>query len=361
MAKLSKIKVSGYKSIKDAELSFGDINILIGPNAVGKTNFVSLFNLFNSLANQELQNYVAKKGGADSIAHYGSKTTPEINFDIHFNANSYEAILEPTDDDRLLITSDYAYFQAAGYKQPYSELISLNTFESNLRKHASGRPNVAKYVRKSILDWKVYHFHDTSDSALVKKTCDLDDNFSLKKDASNLSAFLYRLKKTSEENFLLIERTIKRIFPNFGEFILEPSRLNEDKIKLEWKEEGNDNYFDANSLSDGTIRFISLATLLLQPTLPSTVIIDEPELGLHPKAISILASLFRKASHRTQLIISTQSVNLVNEFNPEDIIILNRSDKHTTFSRLDEKDLEQWLNEYSLGELWEKNIIGGRP
>ncbi len=361
MAKLSKIYVSGYKSIKEAELEFGDINILIGPNAVGKTNFISLFNLFNSLANQELQNYIAKKGGANSIAYYGAKTTPRIDFNLYFDVNSYEAVLEPTDDDRLLISSDYAYFHAKGYDQPYSEMITLNKFESNLRKHASARRNISKYVRESILDWKVYHFHDTSDSALVKKTCDINDNFSLKKDASNLSAFLYRLKNNSPENFFLIERTIKRIFPNFGEFILEPSRLNENKIKLEWKEQGSDTYFDANSLSDGTIRFMSLATLLLQPVLPSTIIIDEPELGLHPKAISILASLFRKASYRTQLIISTQSVNLVNEFNPEHIVILNRYNDYTTFDRLSEEDLNQWLSEYSLGELWEKNIIGGRP
>ncbi len=361
MSELDSIKIKGFKSIKEADIELSNLNLLIGPNGVGKSNFISLFELFNNVINKELQNSVAKKGGADTFAHYGSKATGLISFDLSFKSNSYHIRLEPTDDDRLLIKSETGRFYTDEYSTPFNLEITSNEFESRINEKASIRKNVAYYVRLAIKNWRVYHFHDTSDTAPVKKTCDIDDNFDLKKDASNLSAYLYRLKEKAPRNFSLIERTVKRIFPSFGAFILEPSRLNEGKIKLEWREEGNSKYFDANSLSDGTLRFISLATLLLQPELPSTIIIDEPELGLHPKAISILASLFRKARNRTQLIISTQSVNLVNEFEAKDIIVLDRVDGQTTFNQFNDEKLGDWLNDYTMGELWEKNLLGGRP
>ncbi|GAA5522201.1 AAA family ATPase [Aliifodinibius salicampi] len=363
MSKLDKLKIQGFKSIREAEISLTDINVLIGPNAIGKSNFISLFNLFNSLIKEELQNYVAKSGGADSLLHYGSKETSKMEFELFFGQNSYRIVLEPTHDDKLLISKEYCRFHKKGYDTPYTEKIGSSNFESNLNKKVRKnlRRRVPYYVQDALKNWKVYHFHDTSDDAGVKKTCKIDDNISLKKDASNLAAFLYRLKETAPENYSLIERTVKRIIPFFGRFELHPSRLNEDTIKLEWREQGNDKYFNANDLSDGTIRFISLATLLLQPSLPSTIIIDEPELGLHPKAISILGSLFRKASHRTQLIISTQSVNLVNEFDPSDIMVLDRQDAQTKFEHLDLESLNNWLEDYSIGEIWEKNLIGGRP
>ena len=187
------------------------------------------------------------------------------------------------------------------------------------------------------------------------------DNVELKPDAGNLAAYLYRLRKTAPLAFRSIEETVRLVAPFFDRFELRPDRLNEKKIQLEWRERGSDDYFDADTLSDGTLRFICLATLLLQPDLPSLLLIDEPELGLHPFAINLLASLLQSAAERTQVVVSTQSVTLVNQLAPEDMIVVDRQGRESIFRRPTAEQIADWLDDYSLGELWEKNVLGGRP
>lgn len=217
------------------------------------------------------------------------------------------------------------------------------------------------YLQRSLKSWKVYHFHDTSDRASVRTTGDINDNEYLRPDGGNLAAFLLRLRETSKLRYQKIRDVVRLVAPFFDDFILKPLPRNPHKIQLEWKERGSDYPFLAHQLSDGSLRFICLATLLLQPDLPSTLILDEPELGLHPYAITILAELLRGAAAEKQVIVSTQSVTLVNHFEPEHIIVVERSDGASVFRQLDEAGMESWLEEYGLGDLWEKNVLGGRP
>jgi predicted ATPase len=211
--------------------------------------------------------------------------------------------------------------------------------------------------------WRLYHFHDTSVSSPMKATADLHDNRFLRPDGSNLAAFLYFLQQKHSSSYQLIRKTVQRIAPFFDDFQLEPLLLNLNKIQLEWRHKGSDSYFDASMLSDGTLRFMALATLLLQPQQfrPSVILVDEPELGLHPYAITQLASLVKAASAQTQVILSTQSPHLLDHFEPEDVLVAERVDGGTTLRRLDPEPLATWLDAYSLGQLWEKNEIGGRP
>ncbi len=155
--------------------------------------------------------------------------------------------------------------------------------------------------------------------------------------------------------------TVRSIAPFFDKFVLVPSRLNEQFIQLEWKEKGfPDSYFNAYHLSDGTLRFICLAVLLMQPNPPKTIIIDEPELGLHPVAINKLASIIRKVSTRSQVIVSTQSINFIDNFDPENVIVTDRTDNSSTFKRLSSDELSEWLKDYTLGDMWGKNLIGAQ-
>jgi predicted ATPase len=222
---------------------------------------------------------------------------------------------------------------------------------------------VADYVKQHLSSWRLYHFHDTSVLSPIKKTSDVNDNRFLRSDASNLAAFLYFLKTQHHSNYQLIRMTVQRVAPFFEDFVLEPSSLNTDKIRLEWKNKSSDAYFDAASLSDGTLRFIALSTLFLQPAkyMPSVVLVDEPELGLHPYAITMLASLIKQASTQTQVILSTQSPMLLDHFEPEDVLVADLVDGGTQLRRLSSSLLEAWMQEYSLGQLWEKNELGGRP
>ncbi len=352
------MQLKGYKSIKELDLYFGNINILLGANGAGKSNFIGFFNFMRKIIEKELELTVAQMGGANKVLHFGAKVTKELIFDLHFAPNRYKATLVPTDDNKLIFKEENTYIDTSNknFIKP-----NIGGFESNLPLYDPKDYGVNVYIVKYINDWKVYHFHDTSKSSPMKQPCRVDDYYSLAVDGHNLPAYLYYIKHFYEKNYSQIVKTIQRVAPFFHDFILEPDIANEEMIKLRWKHKGSDLYFDANDLSDGTIRFICLTTLLLQPKLPTMILIDEPELGLHPYALNILASLFRVASTKTQIIASTQSVTFIDFFDAKDIIVVDREDNSSTFKRLDLGGLKEWIEEYSIGELWQKNLLGANP
>jgi predicted ATPase len=197
----------------------------------------------------------------------------------------------------------------------------------------------------------------------MRKTAEVDNNRFLDPHGANLPAFLYYLREKQEASYDLIVRTVQRVAPFFDDFRLDPIKLKPDDIKLEWRHKSSDRYLNASSLSDGILRFIALATLFLQPEeyRPSVIIVDEPELGLHPYAIEMLAALVRQASVATQVILATQSSLLLDHFAPEDVLVADRVDGGTQLRRLESPQLAKWLRDYSLGQLWEKNELGGQP
>lgn len=365
MRTLDHITVHNFKSIRELELQLHHLNIFIGANGVGKSNFIEIFKFLNNILDKKLQRYTAEHGGADSILHFGRKQSEYLELQLAFAdaANGYDLRLSPTVDDTFFFDDECVwYHNKHRYSTPYIQHLGEGHKESLLSGYVERKATkVADYVMTDLMSWRLYHFHDTSDSARIKQTIDIEDNYMLHPDAGNLAAFLYRLQYKHPDYFANIVAAIKMVAPFFDAFRLYPSRLNEQKIRLEWKEVGSDKYFNGSSLSDGTLRFICLATLLLQPTLPSMIILDEPELGLHPAAIVLLADLLRNAATKTQVLVATQSVTLVNQFTPEDIIVLEREGGQSTFKHLAQQDMQVWLDEYGLGDLWEKNILGGRP
>lgn len=356
--RINHITIKNYKSIKELnELELKNLNILIGANGAGKSNFISFFKMLNMIIEKRLREYT-KTIGADNILYFGKKNSEEAYGKIDFGVNKYSFTLKATEDDTLFFARERTHY--VSWKYDNAERIAI-IGESNDETKLFDCSTVCEYVRNSLLSWKVYHFHDTSSTAGVKKYCSISDNKKLAPDASNLAAFLYLLKQKYHDSFFMIEETVKLIAPYFDRFVLEPDALNEERIRLEWMEVGSDKMFNANHLSDGTLRMICLTTLLLQPNPPDTIIIDEPELGLHPYAITVLASLMKSFATAKQLIVSTQSVTLINHFEAQDIIVTDKKDGASVLRRLDADELEAWKDDYSLGEIWEKNIIGGRP
>jgi predicted ATPase len=368
--KIERIKLTNYKSIHELDLTFGQINIMIGGNGAGNSNLISYFKLLNRIINQNLSVYVARNGGANSLLYFGRKVSQQVSSEIIFSngsyKNAYSFTLEPDVEDRFYFSREYIGFdKGIGSWTPYSlgeGKIETQLFDYNRTDHGIGGPQgVSHYIINAFKGLRLYHFHDTSDSARVKQIGDVNDNRELREDAANLAAFLYKLKEKHSTSFQQIESTIRRVAPFFQQFDLKPNELSPDKIRLEWLEKGSNEYFNASSLSDGTLRMICLVTLLLQPQPPDTIIIDEPELGLHPTAIHLLASIIKSVASRVQIIISTQSVTLINQFLPEDLIVVERADNQSVFRKIDSQELTVWLDEYALGELWEKNVLGGRP
>lgn len=361
--KLREITIAGYKSIRDQTVKLRDLNILIGPNGAGKSNFVGAFRFLREVVAGNLAVHVRKQGGANGLLHFGAKTTPRMSFKLDFHPNGYGVSLDPAVDDSLYFTAEEYWFHGTAHEQPLTISLGTGHLESQLADRAQQKP-IAEYVVDSIHSWRVFHFHDTSSAAAVKLTQKINDNQVLRDQAQNLAAFLYRLREgNSRANYKRIVAAVRGVAPFFDEFILEPDPNNPDTIRLEWKEKGSDEYFGANALSDGTLRFICLAALLLQPEhlLPKTILVDEPELGLHPFAIQKLAAMIRSAATKTQVIISTQSVTLLNQFTPEDVVVVDREAGSSTFRRIAPDEVAKWVDDYALGELWEKNVIGGRP
>lgn len=358
--KLKSVYVKGYKSIKEQGVALMDLNVLIGQNGAGKTNFISLFRFLRNIIEGRLKNYT-QRVGAESLLYYGSKETEQILISLDFEPNHYEVVLEPTANDTLVIAAEKSGFRSSEtYAEPKWSSIGNAEEESRLAEAAKDN-HIASYVYEVLRSWRVYHFHDTSESAGVKKYARLTDNWFLFEDASNLAPFLYRLRKKHPDHYDRTVKTVQLVIPFFKDFVLEPSPFNPENIRIEWQDVYSDKTFTAADFSDGSLRFICMAALLLQPKLPKVILLDEPELGLHPAAVTILAGLLRKASARSTVIVSTQSVNLVNEFDAEDIVVVDHKEAETVFRRLEAEKLEAWLNEYSLGDLWDKNVIGGNP
>lgn len=365
---LDYITVRGFKSIASIQkLPLRPINVLIGSNGSGKSNFIGVFSFLHAVREGRLRDYVIQAGGAEKLLHFGSKTTKQIECNLSFQGevNQYQLVLSPTQDDGLYPSSEATFFWD---KQRYPTGPYQHYLEPREQGREAGISDTAltktpSWVRARLGGWRLYHMHDTSHSSPMRKTAKVNDNVFLRPDGSNLAAFLYLLQERHQASYTLIRRTVQRVAPFFDDFRLAPSRLKPDDIMLEWRHQNSEQYFDSGSFSDGTLRFIALATLFLQPDyyLPSVILVDEPELGLHPYAIEMLASLIRQASTSTQVIVSTQSSLLLDHFDPEDVLVANRVDGGTQIVRLEPSRLKEWLQDYSLGQLWEKNELSGRP
>jgi predicted ATPase len=275
--------------------------------------------------------------------------------------NGYDVSLYATATDSLYPAEEtVSFWDQSRFSHALREHVAATGLEAGI---SSNDVRIAWYVRKHLASWLIYHFHDTSVNAPLRATAQVNDNRFLRPDGANLPAFLYLLKQQHPDSYEQIRRTVRLAAPFLDDFILEPQELNPETMRLEWRHVASDAFFDVSSLSDGTLRFIALATLLLQPRAcrPSVILVDEPELGLHPAAITLLAALIKQAAAETQTIVSTQSPLLLDHFDPGDVLVADRVAGATQLSRLDPERLAAWLEDYSLGQLWEKNEIGGRP
>jgi len=354
---LHRIVIKGFKSIKECELELSNINVLIGANGAGKSNFISAFEMLQKILSRELALYTGKKGGAGTLLYNGKKVSDSMIMEFYIGENIYGFELETTENDGLI-------FREERFESPSSLWGEGGHTEAKL----------SDAIRDSLVglqdteDWllepfSVYQFHDTSPSSRIKSENNISNSVRLINDARNLAAFLYRLKQFFPKEYSNILRATQFVAPFFDDFVLEPKELNEEQIILKWRKKGCEDVFNAAQISDGTLRFICLATLLLQPMelQPSMIIIDEPELGLHPFAISILAEMVHKAAVDKQIILATQSADLLNCFNADDVIVVDYDNEGSRFERMNNESLAYWLeNDYSLSELWNNNVLGGR-
>ncbi|HSS76565.1 MAG TPA: AAA family ATPase [Thermoanaerobaculia bacterium] len=365
---LRRVTLNGFKSIKAMNLELRPLNVLIGANGAGKSNLVSFFKMLNEMMAGRLQQFIGTTGRAQSLLHFGPKMTAQMEAQLEFKVengvDTYVMRLFHAAGDTLVFADETLSFLQTNFTKPKSVSLGSGHEETRIGHEIGKGEKMAKVFRHLLNHCRVYHFHDTSPSARVRQYCYLGDNRWLMHDAGNLAAFLLRLREDNGETvYNRIVTTIRLIAPFFEDFVLEPAGPNKKEVILNWSDKGSDQVFGPHQLSDGTLRAMCLVTLLLQPEdeLPELIVVDEPELGLHPYALNVVAALFKKVSHHTQVLISTQSSSFLDNFDPEDIVTVNREGNESKLTRPDTEKLEAWLDEYSLGEVWEKNVIGGGP
>ncbi|MDR0789626.1 MAG: AAA family ATPase [Bacteroidales bacterium] len=351
---MDKIEVKGFKSIKDLSIELRPINILIGSNGSGKSNFLSFFDFLQMLNKPKFKEYVALNGGAEKFLHKGSKITEEIKIKIDFDSKDAYSFTLKKLEDYFIFTEENLYGEGCSDLFGNNKDITSFSERSNLLKLKNRHREYLAQIRK-------YHFHDTSKNSPFARSSSINNGkFELYGDGRNIAAFLYNIQQEKPKHYNLIVKTIQSIAPYFSNFIFKPEGEN---IILRWENKYSDTIYGVNDLSDGTMRFIALATLFMQPNLPQSIIIDEPELGLHPDAIAKLSGMIKSvAAQDCQVIIATQSTDLISYFEPEDILTVDNIDGESKFKRLDKKELETWLEDYTIGDLWKRNIIStGQP
>jgi predicted ATPase len=354
--RLRSVVVEGFTSIQSATLSLNDVNVLVGANGAGKSNLIRALSVLGRIVDRELGLFVGLSGGANALLNADLTSSRHIRLEAKSDVGGYSAELVPAAEDTLIFADETIWRDDPGVTAEMGQghRESLLTVTEPL-----WGPEAAALV-ETLRGCRVFHFHDTSRDAPVKRSGYISDNLSLRSDAENLAAVLLRLQNGDPGQYRRIVRTVKQVAPFFRDFVLRPE-LAADRVQLRWRQEGSDTVFPADALSDGTLRFICLATLLGQPELPGLIVLDEPELGLHPFAIVQLAGMLRAASRESQVLLATQSVTLMNQFALSDLIVVERRNGASVFERPDADRLHEWLEEYSLGELWEKNLLGGRP
>jgi len=365
---IKSVEIQNFKSIKDSgRIELGNINVLIGANGSGKSNFIEFFNFLKNITEEKLFIYIRRNGslnknGMDNILHFGRKESTHLSAKISFYdddiEDGYIFDLNLNNDNVLVFVKEEIFCVKDGLFNNYIlDSKYKDGEETSLKADLKDKRN--KRILNCIELLKIYHFNDTGFTSNIKiPSAIVDNQLYLREDGSDIALFLYNFSNNYPKKFKRLEYIINSITPTFEKFhfVKHPQV---DEIYLQWVE--NDTIFPISSLSDGTLRFICLASILMSPIKPPTIILDEPELGLHPFAIAKLAAMIRIASKDSQIILSTQSVELISEFSANDIIIVEKKENQTTFKRQSEKDLENWIDEYSVGEIWCSNIIGGNP
>lgn len=371
---ISHIKLSGFKSIKDMSLNLNNLNIFIGANGSGKSNFISFFQMLDFYLNNDegLSEFVGRNGGAHTLLHFGLAQTKTIGAELTFNtkagSNLYGVELGSAIGDKLFFKDERVTFVSK--KHPTGQMIPLGSGGSQSRllqiteadtEYTAYNLKKIRTIKSIMKKWGFYQFHNTTKDAYIRGASHINDSSYFRSDGGNLAAFLYLMRDRFPQVYTSIISVTKQIAPYIDKISIEEEYAS-SFVRLKWTEKASDAYsFDASQMSDGTLRALALVTLLMQPQKPPMICIDEPELGLHPEAIMILGDLIKIASESTQIIISTQSTKLIDCFEPEDIIVVDRMNGNTIYNRLEFEKYKTWFDDYSISETWDTNVFGGRP
>ncbi len=363
-ARIKSITIEGFRSLRSIQnLELPRLSVLIGANGAGKSTLIRFFEMLSwMLKSKNLQEFVLRHGGGDDQFFMGARKTPRIHAELCLETstgyNDYRFDLAHISAGDTVMVMNEAYRYSAHdipTKAKWTEIEAVGKESSLLEKKHKTAQTIVNLLRQC----STYQFHDTSINAAMHNRWDVTESFRLRSDGGNLAAVLLDLRKTDGKRYELIVRQIRRVLPAFKDFVLEEEA---GKVLLRWVGNQSDKIFGSHLTSDGSLRLFCLLTLLnLPPTrLPDVMLFDEPELGLHPHAITLVAEMFKRLSKRRQILIATQSPYLVDCFELENIIIASANNGETLLRNLPREQYQAWLDDdYQLSDIWLKQVVGG--
>ena len=381
MSKFQYVQVEGYRRLFSVPLEMRDLTVMIGSNGVGKTSLLDVFSLLASSAKGQLLEKIG--GGLEGILtrdkanhlaislemsvpgyaplKYYLELSPvrgssyEISIETltqHNDPNAYQP-LKYIDSHRLNIK--YFNVQTHYLEPPNWEHNPFETSLSQVPKMYQQSEN----LRKQLASCTFYGALDVSSRSPVRLPQEMRPAKLPGPNGEDLVSCLYDLRETDPDRFEMVEDTLAAAFPEFEKLSFPPVAAG--KLSMTWKDKNFSKPIYVHELSEGTLRFLWLVALLQSRDLTALTLIDEPEVSLHPELLRLLADLMREASKRTQLIVATHSDRLIRFLKPEEVLVCDAQDGLTTMTWADKLDLDKWLAEYSLDEVWAMNLMGGRP
>ena len=363
-SRIKNVSIAGFRSLAMIEhLELPQLAVLIGANGAGKSNFIQFFDMLSwMLRGQNLQEFILRQGGGDDQLFMGARQTPRMNAELRIQTqhgfNDYRFTLVHLSAGDTMMLADEAFRFAKFDQKQQTSWTQFASVGKEAQLVAAADP-AARPVVDLFKHCAIYQFHNTSAHAYIRQPWDAEDNVWLRSDGANLASILLRLQEHDIHRYKMIVRQITRVLPTFGNFALQSVF---GKVALRWRGKYADKTFGSHLTSDGSLRLFCLLTLLnLSPlALPDVLFFDEPELGLHPHAITLVAAMLKKLAQTRQVVIATQSPYMVNCFDLENIIVATTQDGTTSLHDMPRAQYQEWLDDdYLLSDLWLKNVVGG--
>lgn len=386
MAIFERLHVQGFRRLYDVDLVLKPLNIVIGANGSGKTSLLDVFSLLAASASGALNETISEFGGVDgnltnlTAANAGAARFMAFELAMSVQGHApiqyrmsmsprgvtYEIADETLTQQRQQSPPPFKHIDAHhGVVRYYEQNRGLIPPDWEYNAAESALSQVPKMYhepedfRKRLASSTHYHVLDVGRRAPVRLPQPMRDAKLPGRDGEDLVSCLYMLRETDSDRFEAIEATLRAGFPSFERLNFPPVAAG--TLAMTWKDKTSKTPFYMHQLSEGTLRFLWLATLLQSPGLAAVTLIDEPEVSLHPELLSLLAELLREASQRTQLIVATHADRLVRHLLPSEVVTVDIDKGGAADAKwADEFDLEQWLNEFTLDEVWRMGRMGGR-
>ena len=383
MNSFERITIEGYRRLFNVQVYMRDrpLTVMIGANGVGKTSLLEIFSLLAASANAQLANKISELGGlpdiitrdrTNSITISLSMSVPgyaplDYQLEVALKGFTYEIALETLTENNPLVLEPFKHIDSRGLDVKYFNtedgvLLRPNWDHNPLETSLAQVPKMyqePENLRKRLASCTFYGALNVAPKSPVRLPQSMRPTSLPGANGEDLVSCLYYLRETDPERFEIIEDTLTAAFPDFERLGFPPVAAG--TITMTWKDKNFSKPIYMHQLSEGTLRFIWLITLLQSPGLTAVTLIDEPEVSLHPELLRLLADMMREASQKTQLIVATHSDRLIRFLNPEEVLVCDAEDGLTTMRWGDSFNLEHWLEEYSLDQVWAMNLMGGRP